>query len=77
MAVRIKHRSLGSAAVLALTCLLAACAGPGPGGGYVTTTAGLNMRAAPNDSAAVVAVLPQGTPVQPDGNVTPSLNSVT
>jgi uncharacterized protein YraI len=27
------------------------------------------MRAAPNDAAAVIAVLPQGTPAQPDGNV--------
>ena len=75
MAVRIKHRLLGSAAALALTCLLAACAAPdqgpepGPDGRYVTTTSGLNMRAAPNDSAAVIAVLPQGTPAQPDGNV--------
>jgi hypothetical protein len=31
MAVRIKHRSLGNAAVLALIGLLAACAAPGPG----------------------------------------------
>ena len=75
MVVRLERRSLGSAAALAFTCLVAACAvpgqgpEPGPEGRYVTTTAGLNMRAAPNDAAAVIAVLPQGTPAQPDGNV--------